>query len=242
MNPTKVNSLDFEEVAQLIFKYGFLDVDFGALSAFTRIPVTTLMQACDGSLTKVVQRAMDLASEAEPDWPIDAATLPELLETNTMILWDFFHKNTGYARLLSNGIMGEIAPRQLADFVHLLRRHNLSASDIALVLRTTFINALNDCANFEAAMTKTGNIAEMYSEFMQDQQGLAIQDTPFYLGFRTATEQLRKNNPDLSEKELTDTEEQVASLFFYTDPDIPRQAFHQQLMLSIRGLQYSINL
>ena len=138
-NPTDSSSrhkvANIDDVARLIIDYGFLDVDFTALSQHYDIPEKLLIKASGGSLLGAITRALALVS-IEFDWPKPFPTWREYLAGNALILRDFLYAHPGIARLRASGVAwGEpISPTlQLASD---LRQFGFKENEIALALST----------------------------------------------------------------------------------------------------------
>lgn len=230
---------NIEDVAQLILKYGFLDVDFSALSSRYQIPVPTLAAAAEGSLFRAVGVAMDLALETI-QWPIYDSDWKKYLEINSLALWDFFAANPGYARLMANGIMGVLPAVVLKDFVLHLVKLGVPKDTIPMIFSSCLLMALNDWNSGEGFLTQSGNIALISTEFRDN---FVEYRANYYDFVDTISQNIVESRPLHPPVEFADFSEivsTVAKLFFVSNAELLRDSYIMRLRIALAGLEKRI--
>lgn len=171
-------TVTLDDVARSVVEYGFLDVSFDVLSAYTRIPVRQLMVPCD-SLLQVLERAMDLAVE-DWNWPVYYPGLEEFLEKNAMTLYDKVASHMGLGRLVVNGVVGKSVAEKIFRCAVMLQSMGLTDEQVIVAMEAVLLLIMNIRADIEGAASKTGNLAEVSGPYAD--QAFDEDTVPFVAG------------------------------------------------------------
>lgn len=179
------NELTLDDLGKLILEHGFLDLDFQRLAQHHDLPMSALEEAADGSLLLAVTHAMHMATD-NFNWPVGYDNWQDLLYYNAMSMWDFMTTHPGYARLLAAGIGLDIPARQNKKFMQMLFPHGLNTFEVRLATISIIGMIMSHCANIEALQSRTGNIAEMYSDFLAGDEDLPTSGTSLFIKYKAA--------------------------------------------------------
>lgn len=197
-------TLTLDAVAQMIVEHGFLDVDFESLSQHFDIPVSELEDASDGSLLNAVEHALRMAL-AELEWPVVRTNWKDMVYDSAMTLWNFFEKFPGYARLISAGIAWDIPNTLSIRFMNKLRGLGFNEFELRLTSVSVIGMIMSHYATKEALQTRTGDIAEMYSDFLTYMDGESLEYPPMFAKYKVMRQREPKLFPDEESEYVTAT-------------------------------------
>lgn len=223
-------------VARMIVEDGLLDVDFARLAKRYRFTEEALWKAANHSLYSATRHAMDIVTE-DFDWPVYYPHWREFLHQNSMLLWDFLYENEGYARLYANGVIPEQSMYRVAVLLYMLRQLGFPSRDIPLLLNATVLMVIAERVDAEALASQTGNIAELYSDYLLDTKNRQALDTGYSLGLKHSMEA----NCELAARGIPPEEaalvKEVATDFYASSIFQPRGWLEARLELILDGIE-----